>query len=101
MVTDKLKPYAAKRTIMPGGEHRQHRGLNNRAENSHQPARRRERRMKRFKSARQLQRFLSIHDPIANLFHLYRDHRLAADYRAARTEAFSIRSEVAGVPLAA
>ncbi|MER8606974.1 DDE-type integrase/transposase/recombinase [Mesorhizobium sp. M1233] len=37
-------------------------GLNNRAENSHQPTRRRERIMKRFKSARQLQRFVSIHD---------------------------------------
>lgn len=50
---------------MPGVEHRSHKGLNNRAENSHQPARRRERIMKRFKSARQLQRFVSIHNPIA------------------------------------
>ena len=75
MITDKLASYgAAKREIMPGVEHRQHKGLNNRAENSHQPTRRRERQMKRFKSARQAQRFLSIHDPIANLFHLRRDH---------------------------
>ncbi len=66
LITDKLKSYAAaKRTIMPGVEHRQHKGLNNRAENSHQPTRRRERIMKRFKSPRQVQRFLSIHDPIA------------------------------------
>jgi putative transposase len=45
LVTDKLKSYAAaKREIMPGVEHRQHKGLvNNRAENSHQPTRRRER----------------------------------------------------------
>jgi putative transposase len=59
---------------MPGVEHRRHRGLNNRAENSHQPTRRRERQMKRFKSAGQAQRFLSAHDPISNLFHLRRDH---------------------------
>ena len=51
MITDKLRSYgAAARIIMPGVEHRQHRGLNNRAENSHQPTRRRERIMKRFKS---------------------------------------------------
>ena len=63
MITDKLASYgAAKREIMPGIEHRQHKGLNNRAENSHQPTRRRERIMKRFKSPRQAQRFLSIHD---------------------------------------
>ena len=68
LVTDKLKSYAAaKREIMPGVEHRQHKGLNNRAENSHQPTRRRERIMKRFKSPRQVQRFLSVHDQVANL----------------------------------
>src|SRR3954451_2524611 len=65
MVTDKLASYpAAKRELMPGAEHRRHKGLNNRAENSHQPTRRRERQMKRFKSARQVQRFLSAHDQI-------------------------------------
>ena len=69
LVTDKLKSYAAaKREIMPGVEHRQHKGLNNRAENSHQPTRRRERIMKRFKSPRHVQRFLSIHDQVANAF---------------------------------
>jgi putative transposase len=61
LTTDKFASYgAAKREIMPGVEHRQHRGLNNRAENSHQPTRRRERIMKRFKSAGQAQRFLSF-----------------------------------------
>ena len=46
IVTDKLKSYGvAKREILPGVEHRQHRYLNNRAENSHQPTRQRERRM--------------------------------------------------------
>ena len=54
MITDKLASYAAaKRVVMPGVEHRQHKGLNNRAENSLQPTRRRERIMKRFKSAGQ------------------------------------------------
>jgi GNAT superfamily N-acetyltransferase len=53
---------------MPGVEHRPHKGLNNRAENSHQPTRRRERIMKRFKAPRQVQRFLSTHDQIANVF---------------------------------
>src|SRR4051794_13807588 len=73
MITDKLKSYgAAKKEIMPEVERRQHKGLNNRAENSHQPTRRRERQMKRFKSARHAQRFLSAHDQINNLFLLPR-----------------------------
>ena len=102
MVTDKLKSYAAaKRETMPGVEYRQHKGLNNRAENSHQPTRRRERQMKRFKSARQAQRFLSIHDPFANLFNLRRDHRPVADYRTARAQVFETWAEVAGARLAA
>ena len=51
MITDKLRSYgAAKRIVMPRVAHRQHRYLNNRAENSHQPTREREHRMKRFKS---------------------------------------------------
>ena len=51
MITDKLRSYgAAKRDIMPGIEHRSHKGLNNRAENSHQPTRRRERIMKGFRA---------------------------------------------------
>ena len=55
-VLDKLRSYgAAKKEIMSGVERRQHKGLNNRAENSHQPTRRRERQMKRFKSARHVQ----------------------------------------------
>jgi len=55
MVTDKLRSYAAaKREMIPGVEHRSHKGLNNRAENSHQLVRRRERIMKRFKSRRHL-----------------------------------------------
>jgi putative transposase len=75
MITDELRSYgAAKQEIMPGVEHRSHKGLNNRAENSHQPIRGRKRIMKRFKSARQLQHFVSIHDPIANQFPATRSH---------------------------
>ena len=78
MITDKLRSYAAaKRAVMPSVEHRKHKGLNNRAENSHQPTRRRERQMKRFKSAGQAQRFLSAHDGMNNLFQLRR-HRVPA-----------------------
>jgi len=55
MITDKHRRYsAAKRTIMPGVEYRQHKGLNNGAENSHQPTRRRERIMEGFKSPRRV-----------------------------------------------
>ncbi len=60
IITDKLKSYgAAKREILPGVEHRQHKRLNNRAENSHQPTRLREKKMRKFKSAGHAQRFLS------------------------------------------
>lgn len=98
MITDKLRSYAAaKREIMPGVEHRQHKGLNNRAENSHQPTRRRERQMKRYKSAHHAQRFLSAHDGTNNLFHLRRHRLLADQYRAARTQALQTWAEVTGV----
>jgi len=99
LITDKLASYnAAKREIMPGVEHRQHKGLNNRAENSHQPTRRRERQMKRFKSPGHVQRFLSAHDGINNLIPLRRHRLPATQYRAARTQAFQTWAEVTGVP---
>ena len=103
MVTDKLPSYgAAEQDLVPGVEHRRHKGLNNRAENSHQPTRRRERQMKRFKSPRQAQRFLSAHGQIDNLFHLRRDHVSAVECRAARMRAFEMWAEVSGAaPLAA
>jgi putative transposase len=60
IVTDKLASYgAAKREVAPGIEHRSHKGLNNRAENSHLPLRKRERQMQGFRSAGALQRFTS------------------------------------------
>ena len=102
MVTDKLASYgAAQREVMPSVEHRKHKGLNNRAENSHQPTRRREQQTKRFKSAGQAQRFLSAHDGINNLFLLRRHQVSATQYRAARTEAFQVWAEVTGVAAAA
>jgi putative transposase len=102
MVTDKLASYgAAKQEVMPGVEHRRHKGLNNRAENSHQPTRRRERQMRRFKSARQAQRFLSAHDQVNNLFHLRRDQVSANEHRAARARAFATWAGISGVAAAA
>ena len=62
IITDKLKSYgAALREILPSVEHRQHRSLNNRAENSHQPTRQRERQVQRFKPAGHAQRFLAAY----------------------------------------
>ncbi len=101
MITGKLASYGvAKREIMPGIEHRQHRGLNNQAENSHQPTRRRERIMKRFKSAGQAQRCLSAHDQVSNLFHRPASST-AAGHRCARARAFQIWAEVTGIASAA
>ncbi len=82
IITDQLKSYeAAKREILPGVEHRQHRYLNNRAENSHQPTRQRERTLRRFKSAGHAQRFLSAHGPILSHFRPRRHRLRARDYR--------------------
>jgi putative transposase len=96
MITDKLRSYGAARVKMAlRVEHRQHKGLNNRAENSHQPTRRRERIMKRFKSARQAQRFLSVHDQLANLFHIPYPESVRADFRrASRERAFAAWREI-------
>jgi putative transposase len=98
IVTDKLKSYAAaKREILPGVEHRQSRYLNNRAEVSDQPTRRRERQMQRFKSARHAQRFLSTHSRIHNHFQLRRHRMTAIEYRTARDAAFRTWRDVTGV----
>jgi putative transposase len=69
IVTDKLRSYgAAKCEVMPAVEHRSHKGLNNRAENSHLPLRKRERTMQGFQSPGSLQRFISIFSALRNLF---------------------------------
>ena len=90
LITDKLKSYAAaNKDIGLRFEHRQHKGLNNRAENSHQPTRVREKVMRCFKSACQLQRFVSVHDQIANLFHRCRYNVSATEKRTNRSQAFA------------
>ena len=72
LITDKLRSYAvAHRVVMPEVTHST-RYENNRAEVSHQPTRQRERQMRRFKSADQAQRFLSVHGIIGNLFRVGR-----------------------------
>ena len=69
IITDKLRSYgAAKREVMPSVEHRSHKGLNNRAENSHLPLRKRERMMQGFRSAGGLQRFIAVFSAIRNHF---------------------------------
>ena len=102
IVTDGLRSYgAAKREILPEVRHRTSRYLNNRAENSHRPTRRRERQMQRFKSAEQAQRFLSSHAMIYGHFRPRR-HLMTADrYRRARAEAFRVWREETCVRMAA
>jgi putative transposase len=102
LITDKLKSYgAAKREILPGVEHRQHRYLNNRAENSHQPTRQRERRMQGFKSAGHAQRFLAAYGPIAQHFRPRR-HRLSApEYRQEMQQRYQVWGEITGMKMAA
>ncbi|MDX3925972.1 MAG: IS6 family transposase [Shinella sp.] len=78
IIIDKLRSYgAAKRDVMPGVEHRSHKGLNNRAENSHLPLQKRERTMQGFRSAGSLQRFISIFSALRNLFVTPRHKRSA------------------------
>jgi putative transposase len=92
IVTDKLRSYAAANNELGlNVEHRQHKGLNNRAENSHQPTRVREKVMRRFKSARQLQRFVSIHGQVSNLFMGCRYNRNAQRKCEARSQASAAR----------
>ena len=91
IVTDKLRSYgAARREILPNVEHRQSRYLNNRAENSHRPTRRRERQMQRFKSSDQAQGFLYAHSFIYGHFRPRRHRMPASTYRVGRAEAFRV-----------
>jgi putative transposase len=86
LVTDKLRSYgAAFREIGLAARHEQGMRKNNRAENSHQPVRRRERKMQRFKSAASAQRFLSAHAAVHNHFNTQRhliSRRTLRGYRA-------------------
>jgi len=82
LITDKLPSYGvAHRELMPSVEHRKSKYLNNRAENSHQPTRQRERAMQRFKSPGSAQRFLSAFSMISPHFRPRRHLLGAAAYR--------------------
>ena len=88
VITDKLRSYgAALKALAPGIDHRSHKGLNNRAEVSHRPTRRREKIFGRFKSPRQAQRFLAVHDQVQTVFRPRRHTLSAASYRHARSDA--------------
>jgi putative transposase len=98
IITDKHASYgAAKKGIMPGVEHRQHKRLNNRAENSHQPTRQRERTMRRFKSPGHAQRFLSAFGPISDHFRPRRHRLRAEEYRALMQKRFQVWNELTGM----
>ncbi|MGW0846744.1 IS6 family transposase [Streptomyces sp. NPDC002787] len=97
IITDKLRSYgAAHREVMPSAEHRSHKGLNNRAENSHQPTRQRERAMKGFRSVGGAQRFLSAFSGISPHFRPRRHLIPASRYRAEMTVRFAIWEQITG-----
>ena len=90
LVTDKLRSYAsAFRRLRLTCPHEQGLRKNNRAENSHQPVRRREHKMQRFKSARSAQRFLNMHAAVHNTFNLQRHLVSRSTLRIFRAEAAS------------
>ena len=95
IITDKLHRYgAARKEILPGVEHRQHKGLNHQAAISHQPKHQQERQMHRFKSAGQAQRFLSVRARANTLFRPRRNRLKAAEYRIARDRDFQTWQQV-------
>lgn len=95
LVTDDLRSYgAAARDLRLEHLHDRGRWKNNRAENSHQPTRRRERKMQLFKSARSAQKFLSTHAAVFNTFNVQRHLTSAQTYRTLRAAAMSTWREV-------
>ena len=99
LVTDKLGSYgAARRELGLSARHEQGLRKNNRAENSHQPVRRRERKMQRFKSPGSAQRFLSTHAAVHNTFNLQRhlvSRRTLRTFRAEAAQAWQIAAAAA------
>jgi putative transposase len=98
LVMDDLRSYgAAARDLGIEQLHQRGRWKNNRVENSHQPTRRRERKMQRFKSARSAQKFLSAHAAVYNTFNVQRHIMSARSHRVLRTAAMSTWREVVAV----
>lgn len=96
IVTDKLGSYVpASKRVLPNTEHRRHKRLNNRAENSHRPVRKRERAMQRFKSPEQAQCFLETFSVVCNQFRPRRHRLSATHYRRIMRERFEQWREVA------
>ena len=95
-MTDDLRSYASAARDL-GIEHLHERGRwkNNRAENSHQPTRRRERKMQRFKSAGSAQKFLSTHAVVYNTFNVQRHLTSAQTHRVLRAAAMTTWREAA------
>ena len=90
IVTDKLHSYGvAHRELMPEVIHSTQQYENNRAEQSHEATRVRERGMRRFKSVKQAQRFVTVHAAVQNLFNLGRHLVRAKYYRDLRVSAFA------------
>ena len=97
-VTDKLRSYgAALKALQLDIEHQQGIYQNNRAENSHLPVRRRERKMQRFKSPRSAQRFLNLHASVYNLFNIQRHLTTRTTMKLFRTEAMDQWKQVVAV----
>jgi putative transposase len=95
LVTDDLRSYgAAARPLGLERLHERGRWRNNRAENSHQPTRRRERKMQRFKSARSAQKFLSTHAAVYNIFNVQRHLISAQTHRVLRAAAMTTWRQV-------
>ncbi|WP_043782594.1 IS6 family transposase [Rhodococcus sp. JVH1] len=102
IVTDKLGSYqVTHREIMASVEHRRSKYLNNRAENSHQPTRQRERAMKRFTSPGHAQRFLSAFSGISPYFRPGRHRLTALKWRTEMTDRFAVWQEVTATDAAA
>jgi putative transposase len=95
LVTDDLRSYAAAaHDLGISKRHERGRWRNNRAENSHQPTRQRERKMQGFKSAGSAQRFLSVHAAAHNIFNVQRHLTSARTHRAFRASAMQTWNEV-------
>ena len=98
LVTDKLASYrVAHRRLIPSVEHRRSKYLNNRAENSHQPTRQRERAMRKFRSPGAAQRFLSAFSGISPHFRPRRHRLTAAQHRHEMNTRFTAWNEVVGL----